>query len=169
MARSAASQTDSESAFSASLTIPPAAQLTCLAMRPIGPIERATATRLDRRADLGLAGPSVRRPTGHLVGRSPTSRPLFPGRSRWRAGVFDSRGDSPAMAPMGTRWQDSTAPPFWPRSRFSARGPGWPACPRRASKIEWHFLALFGNFRRGLECQIAVLRADIVRPQVINL
>jgi hypothetical protein len=24
----------------------------------------------------------------------------------------------------------STEVPFWPRSRFSARGPGWPACPQ---------------------------------------
>ena len=24
----------------------------------------------------------------------------------------------------------------WPRSRFSARGPGWPACPRRAGNGE---------------------------------
>ncbi len=44
-----------------------------------------------------------------------------------------------------------------PRSRFSARGPGWPARPSRARRFrpnglcaEWHSVAPTGNFYEGL-------------------
>ena len=75
----------------------------------------------------------IGRPSGGTPGfHSPTSRSSRRWRSQWRACFSDLWGNSPAMALLSTR--RFMIPPrlHWPRSRFSARGPGWPASPRGA-------------------------------------
>ena len=65
-------------------------------------------------------------------------------RSPWES-RRDRSGGTPADGKPGVKWGHWTFEArdpgcghhmgLWPRSRFSARGPGWPACPRRAVRF----------------------------------
>ncbi len=134
-ARSAESRTDSEVAFSPSCEVlidgpcdapgHPANRL----------VEDAAADRLDFRPNLWLGGPAVRSPFVDPV----LQRPLGDGDA-----VGDGNGEHHFLTVGGfsghgetTRWRFVTEAPARPDARFSARGSGWPARPRRV-RNQWN-------------------------------
>ena len=114
MDRSAASRTDSDSAFLGELGDLVGCPGSALGHPADGPIEGAAAIRLDLGPDLGLAGPAVGRPLGHVVG----ARPLGDGfalRHRERRALLLRLVR--VFSGHGAHWHAmarSTAPPFGP-------------------------------------------------------
>ncbi len=81
--------------------MPSAAQLTRLDIMADGPIEGATATRLDPGPDLGLAGPPKGRPPGTLFSCRPLGDGPALGDRDGELGFLDLWWNSPAMTPIG--------------------------------------------------------------------
>jgi len=87
---------------------------------------------------------SIRSPTGRGCGRTPpgkyqaTWRRTLHRRSGCRAWFTGSRGRIlPGRTPTGTRWQDSTAPPFCPARRFPAPvGPKLAGMPLKCDEMD---------------------------------
>jgi hypothetical protein len=87
---------------------------------------------------------SIRSPTGRGCGRTPpgkcqaTWRGALHRRSGCRAWFTGSRGRIlPGRTPTGTRWQDSTAPPFCPARRFPAPvGPKLAGMPSKGDEMD---------------------------------
>ena len=127
-ARSAASRTDSDSAVLASSTMPPAAQVTCLAIRPMA---RSRARRRDDSTDMRILGSlahrkAVRLGTLFLAAHAVTDIPCAIATASLVFGLWETFSWS------DTGWHTMAVfhrVSVWPRSRFSARGPGWPECP----------------------------------------
>jgi hypothetical protein len=97
-------------------------------------IEGAAAIRLDLGPNFGLSGPSVGGAVWPIFLRAHTAMdlPCAIARASWDLRLSE-------ISANGTGWQSVALfhrPSVSPRSRFSARDPGWPARPRGATEMK---------------------------------